>query len=160
MTEPTTDQNDMVNGFMNNNPCAVIATISEDGSLNMANVFVYTDDDFTLYFVSRPEHRKHLNVEARHTISLLFRSRDTVEQVEYQGTATIESEADSIADTLSNLQKILIEQRHHYWIPPISQLNEGSGYVTIKVVPQAVTYRSYNQSGTDVDLKEVNVDLG
>lgn len=158
MNNQEAENNRKVFEFITDNPCGNIATYGQDGRINMANVFAHIDTHFFLYIVSRPEHRKHANIQNHPPVSLLFTDKEGVAQAEYIGIAKTVEETKTVADMLPSIQKVLIEQKSEYWIPPVSQL-EADGYVVIKIVPESIVYRSYVKNNAETHLEEISVIL-
>lgn len=154
-----TDQqnNQRVHDFMRTHPCVTVATQGVS-TIDLATVFVFVDEVFNLYFLSRPAQRKCVNAEARPIVSAMFVDTDKVEQVEYQGASQIVLEPTTVAKVLPELEKIMSMHKCKYWIPPVSQIND-SGYVLVKVIPERIVYRVYAATAGERDAAEIMVRL-
>ncbi len=150
------NDNRTVYEFITNNPCGTIATHGDEGRINLANVFAYVDNNFFLYIVTRPDHRKSLNIKEHPQTSLIFTDQNDVTQVEVIGVGKPVDETESVAELLPNIQEVLTRHKSAYWVPPVSQI-EGENYAVVKIVPESITYRSYAKDGTEPALKEISV---
>lgn len=158
MDNKEAEDNKHVLDFMREHPCATLATHGKEGRINLANVFAFVDDNYFLYVVSRPDHRKHQNVVEHPQVSLMFTDQEGVQQAECIGVGKTVERIETLADMLPNLQKILIEHKSEYWVPPVAQL-EADGYVVIKIVPELMVYRTYAQDGVSSKPNEVVVNF-
>lgn len=158
MNTPPIETTQKVQAFIKQFPCGTIATQNATGGIDLANVFVHIDDDSTLYLISRPDNRKHANLETHPEVSLLFTDQMSLTQTEVSGVATIMTEAAAVTRVLPAIQTVLIDHTPKHRTPPVSQLT-GDGYVVIKIVPERITYRSYSPYATKEDLEEITLDL-
>lgn len=150
---PMHTDNLTIMNFMKSHPLVTLATKDAGGALHLAHVFVYVDEDCSLYFVSRPDHRKAENIFINPGVSILFSDQVTVEQIQYTGTAAAIDDTEDVWKPMTELHKVVSKQKTNYWVPPVSQI-DGDGYVMFKVTPDKITYRKYEDSETSDDMAE------
>lgn len=152
------EKNSDVYDFMGRNPCPVLSTVNAKHEIDLAHVFVYIDLKFNLYFTSKIETRKVMNVEDTKSVVLLFSDRGQLQQVEYKGEGAVLTDAEEIMRVWPKITDIIQKNRSEYWTPPLSQV-PGEGYAIVKITPDSVLYRDYAREEKDSKAREYLVQL-
>jgi general stress protein 26 len=122
-------------------------------------VFVYVDESFNGYFLSKLETRKVDNIRENPHVNLLFSDIESLQQVEYIANARVVDVPDEIASILPKIQDILENAKAEYWVPPLSKV-PGNEYCIVEMTPMSITYRDYANGEGDSGAHQFKLDIG
>lgn len=129
--------------FLENHPLCTLSTHAADGSIDTATVYFSCDSTFTLYFVTKEDTRKAHNLAANQQITATIADETVLLLAEIKGTATPLQDYDEVASAVTAIQKIVIDRKADYWVPPIAQLEDGP-YIVYKITPTQVRFLQFD----------------
>ena len=128
--------------FLRSHQLMALSTVSPIGAPESSVLYMYVDDEFNTYCLTREATRKYVNVMSNDMASIITVDEDSVEVAEITGRASVVYDEDEIARVTEELHKIVAVRKSEYWLPPVDQI-DGDVYVLIKVVPTMVKYVDY-----------------
>lgn len=103
---------------------AVLGTTNDDGSPHGAVVYVCTEGDSQVFFLTKTETQKYQNLSAREQVSLTFFEEGSMTTLQASGRAYVVEDAATIDAVMRRLTRIASAASD--WLPPISKLRAGS----------------------------------
>ena len=123
-----------------------MATVATEEKPDAATVFYVVDEDLTIYFMTRVESRKFLNLEKQPMVSMVITDEKTMETIQLTGTA---ERIQNLNDESGALTKLwTVDYRNPNWPGPAVKLYESGHSVqlaVVKVVPQEMTYALFER---------------
>lgn len=157
MNETTTG---VILDFVEKYPLASLAT-AHDGIPYSSWVYLFGKPDFTFYFGTRSSTRKFEDLIHNDRASISLGNPVTLEILQLQAVATLVTDARLVRESLEEVRAIFTAQKKKWmssadyatrglyhedvsrWIPPISQMREGS-YAFVKLTPTWARLRKYD----------------
>jgi nitroimidazol reductase NimA-like FMN-containing flavoprotein (pyridoxamine 5'-phosphate oxidase superfamily) len=133
-----------------------MVTKAADGELAAAAAYVYVDDEFVAYILSRAETRKIANIEAGEAVVFFVADVDTFEQIEFHGTGSVMFDSKETAKSLEKIQSIVTKDQQRYWVPPATQV-PGEKHVLVKIKPQRIIHREYSKAVMPDQIKQKTI---
>lgn len=143
---PTIQSKQDLLGFLENHNLMSLATVDAEGNPQVSDVYFITDDDMNLYFCSRDELRKTLNISAKPHVAIVITSEDHQTTVQIHGTcqpAMNEPHTDLLTEKFES--KILSKASGY---PPILQMKEGH-FVMYKITPTWIRVGQFLEENDD-----------
>lgn len=129
-------------------PLGTLATINKMGLPELATVYLFVENDFTCYFVTKTSTRKFQNLLMHADASILSYDENELTSVELAGKVEVITDASTIIPIIEKFQHVVSDRKAGYWIPPISQLDAGQ-YAVCKLVPTAVQVHIFAKKPND-----------
>lgn len=136
-----TDKQEVLN-FLRSHQLMTFSSVSSIGAPESSVLYMYVDDEFNTYCLTREATRKYVNVMTNDMVSIITVDEDSVEVAEIIGRAKVVCDNEEITRVTEELHKIVAVRKSEYWLPPVDQI-DGEVYVLIKVVPTMVKYVDY-----------------
>lgn len=138
--------------FLDANRTAALATVDVNNQPDVATVYCVINKDLTIYFTSRVEGRKYINLMRNPSVALSFAKESTLETVLVRGTA-------QRVDTFSLEQRVLgcllTEKKTGELrsLPPMQLFDRGytNEVAILKVTPAEITYAKFSDSSPGQD---------
>lgn len=152
--------------FAEKHPLGALASVSPIEEPSISWVYIFPTANFTFRFGTRTTTQKFKDIEKNPLVALALSDGNTLETLQMRGQATAILEPDKVRDLLETLRQTFAKERQHWmasedkaargayhmdvsrWLPPVSQMREGS-YVFFEIVPDWARFRRY-----DADWKE------
>ena len=131
--------------WIQSQPVATLATVSFAGMPQLATVYTDIDDNYYCYLVTRQDTRKYENLRHTKAVSLSWFDASRLVTCEISGEAHVVRSGKEVSAIITRLQKMILEQKSGYWIPPVGQIN-GGDYVVLRVIPDLVRYADYSST--------------
>lgn len=138
--------NKNVLAFLKNQQLMTVATVSPDGQPDCAVVLFTVDDDMSLYFMTRPNTRKALNIQHNNRVAVVVWKLIDM-SVQIDATAELLTDKSQINHILDRLADSAIRVGEGFF-PPIFRLSNTNEYNVYKLTPTTVR---------DLDLEKGNV---
>jgi len=135
-----------VHKFLSEHRLATLATVAETKVPNAAAIYYIVDKEFNIYFMTRIESRKFLNLEINPTVSMVITDETTMETVQLSGVA---ERIENPTEESANLTRLwTADHRNPNWPGPAVKLFEAGHSVqlaVVKVVPNEMTYALFKR---------------
>ena len=135
--------------FMLNNRAAALATVSKKGQPHVAIVYCVAHTDLSLYFSSRVEGRKYLNLIANPTVAMTFMNEADMRTIQLIGTA---KRVDDIKGEQAVLHELLTYRGRaaSLPLPPLELFERGdtNEVAIVKVTPLKMTFANFKKAKT------------
>ncbi len=129
--------------FLMSQKGGVISTVS-DASPESAYVFYDADEDFSVYFVTVLDSRKHLNIQKNNNVSFVVSSVNPPQTVQIQGEAFVVEDKEVLKNALANYIDIATYQMKNK--APLTKMNIDEGMVVYKIDPNWVRWSDYSDA--------------
>ncbi len=139
--------------FLRSHQLMALSTVSPIGAPESSVMYMYVDDDFNTYCLTREATRKYVNVMTNDMASVITVDEDSVEVAEIIGRASVVSDNEEVTRVTEELHKIVAERKSEFWLPPVDQI-DGEVYVLIKVTPTMVKYVDYADAAKGIVVVE------
>lgn len=136
--------------FITQHPLAALATVDGSHEPDLAMVYCLIRADLTLYFSTRVEGRKYINLSRRPLYAMAFYDEETLTTVQLRGTASRIEDIALEQDILSDLTKLRFGRRHGL-VPTIQLFESGasSELAVVQIIPTEMTLAIFdNERGT------------
>jgi general stress protein 26 len=130
--------------FLEDHDLAVLSTIDRTGNVHGAVVYYLIDQNNYIYILTKSETEKGHNVYAHSQVALTVYEPGTMQTVQLQGMAEIETNQatkKSVFDQISQPRPY----RGQVQSPPVTKLREGS-FMVIRITPTSMNFRDYAKS--------------
>jgi general stress protein 26 len=121
----------------------VISTIAEVGP-ESAFVYYDADEDFSIYFVTVLDSRKHRNIQINNEVSFVVSSINPPQTVQIQGKAIEVLDKEVLKNALVNYIDIATYQMKDS--APLTKMNIDGGMIVYKIEPTWVRWSDYSDS--------------
>lgn len=128
-------------GFLMSQKGGVVSTIGQDGP-ESAFVFYDADEDFSIYFVTILNSRKHLNIQRNNNVSFVVSTITPPQTVQIQGVAVEVEDKEVLKNALANYIDIATYQMKNS--PPLTKMDIDSGMIVYKIEPNWVNWSDYS----------------
>lgn len=145
MPSPKAKLRKLAYDFVSNNRAAALATVGKNGIPHVVSIYCVIRKDLSLYFMTRVEGRKIVNLLHQPMIAMAFTSEGTLESIQLTG------KAERVEDL--KLEQEIWHELMHFRIPwadkgpvPAVQLFESGAtneLAIIKVTPKEMTYANF-----------------
>lgn len=135
------EDNETALNFLKSNDMAVLSTIDRTGNVHGALVYYLSDQDNNIYVLTKSGTGKGRNVYAHSQVALTIHKEGTLQTLQLEGIADIETDQ-TVKDEV--LQKIVKPRRFQgeSHMPPVTKLHVGA-YMVIRITPTVLKYRDY-----------------
>lgn len=144
--------------FLRLNPVATFVSLSSECTPQTATVYVYVDNEFNCYCLTKASTTKYMNIESRRTVALSFFNEEELVTCEIEGIAYALTAGEDVVAAVTQLQEVIASRRSGYWVPPVSQI-DGSQFVVIKVVPLHISFSNYGNAMTTEQHRPYRVSM-
>lgn len=135
--------------FITKNRAAALATTNGVGLPHVAIVYCFAEKDLSLYFSTRVEGRKYMNLMGRPIVSMTFSNETEMQSIQLSGVA-------KRIESLELEQKILFDLitlrygEPNWPVPPVKLFENGATneLAIIKVTPHEMVFCNFNTSKT------------
>lgn len=130
--------------FMNSNRAAALATTDLFGNPHVAIVYCVVRKDLSVYFSTRVEGRKYINLENNPAVAMAFSNEPSLQMLQLTGYAERIDDLGKEQEILQDLMRI--RYRDPEWpLPPLKLFEHGATneLAVIKVSPQEVTFANF-----------------
>lgn len=135
--------------FIMANRAAALATADKTGVPHVAPVYCIVDENLALYFSTRVEGSKYVNLINHPTVAMAFINEEKLTAIQLTGTAERIENIQLEQDILHKL--MTLRHQDPYWPLPTMQLFERGAtneLAIIKVVPTEMTYANFENTGS------------
>jgi general stress protein 26 len=147
---------EIVLSFLQRETVAMLVTLSPDMRPHATPVYVYVDDSFNCYCVTKESTEKYRNIVACKKVSVSFLDKNKLITSEITGDVNIVRGGEDVLVAISRLQEIMSSEKFENWLPPVAKL-EGTQYAVLKIKPLNVTFANY---GGNTQIKPIRIELG
>lgn len=130
--------------FLKEHDLAVLSTVDRTGNVHGAVVYYLVDENNLIYILTKSGTGKGRNVYANGQVALTIHEVGTLQTLQIQGTASVETEQ-SIKDTVFNQLIKLRTYQGEKHLPPVTKLSEGA-FMVIRIKPDILSYHDYSKS--------------
>lgn len=127
--------------FLMSQKGGVVSTMSDYGP-ESAFVFYDADEDFSIYFVTILNSRKHLNIQRNNNVSFVVSTITPPQTVQIQGVAVEVEDKEVLKNALANYIDIATYQMKNS--PPLTKMDIDSGMIVYKIEPNWVNWSDYS----------------
>lgn len=130
--------------FLASHDIGVLSTIDRTGNVHGAVVYYASDQNYIIHILTKSGTGKAKNIYTHNQVAFTIHDPDTLETVQLQGTASIETDPtikNTIYDHLSQPRKSMSKTTTR----PVTKLHSGS-FMVIKITPSIISYRDYFKS--------------
>lgn len=131
--------------FLAQHPIATLVTRAKNNMLHTSTLYVYVDDDFNSYLLTKAHTRKCANVREQPSVALSFFDEEALLACEIYGDAYLVNMGDDVMHAVARIQEIITERQGESKRPPVAQYG-GLDYIVIKIVPKQIEYRDFSHS--------------
>lgn len=130
--------------FLNENRTAALATVDTNHDPDVATIYCVADKDLTLYFTSRVEGRKFINLVAHPIVALSFARERSLESILVRGKAERINKPELEQRILGSLLSDKTSGKLRP-LPPMQLFDEEytNEVAIVKVVPFEITYAKF-----------------
>lgn len=130
--------------FIHKNRAGALATVSKESVPHVAVVYSLIEPDLTLYFITRVESVKYVNLTVNPTVSMSFSNEKTMITVQLTGRAEVVDDLKEYQDLMYRILT-LRHSKHFSANPPMQLLQRGatSELAVIKVTPTKMVYANF-----------------
>ena len=128
--------------FLRENNLATLATVSPHRKPEAASVFVHISDNFEIFFVTKTETKKYMNIRENENIALVFTKLSEMKTVQMSGV--VRPVGDHKAQ-MEMLETISEETHHRYSFSesPVEQIRDGQ-LVVVRVELEWMRYADFD----------------
>lgn len=135
--------------FLQQEKIGVLSTVRANGFPDAALIYYFLDKNHHIFFLSRSESRKMLNLDHQDHLVLTVPRTATKEVVQVRGAAEIlPSGSPEVAENLVHLTELLERSGEEHPILPLLKHTEGS-IMVIKINPIELRWRRYSSIGLE-----------
>ncbi len=129
--------------FLMSQKGGVISTVSEIGP-ESAYVFYDADEDFSIYFVTVLDSRKHHNIQKNNNVSFVVSTVNPPQTVQIQGEAFEVQDREVLKNALANYIDIATYQMKNH--APLTKMSIDNGMIVYKIEPKWVRWSDYSDT--------------
>ena len=137
------DNNTQAANFLREHNLATFSSVDKNGDVSGAIVYYMVDDGLFVYILTKSSTDKGRNIFAHPQIALTVHETGTLQTLQMQGTATVETNSQirqSVFDFVVKL-RVYRDKKH---LPPITKIDAGS-YMVIKINPTKMDFNDYSK---------------
>ncbi len=127
--------------FLKEHDTAVLSTVDRTGNVNGATVYYLVGSDSCIYILTKSGTAKGRNVHTHSQVALTVHEPGTLQTVQLQGVAEVETDQAVKAKVFSEIVKPRL-YRDKMQLPPVTKLHEGA-FVIIRINPTLVSFHDY-----------------
>lgn len=127
--------------FLKNHDLAVLSTIDRTGNVHGAVVYYLVDQNNFVYVLTKSETGKGRNVYAHSQVALTVHEVGTMQTVQLQGIAEVETNQQTKDGVFSQIVKPR-QYRGEVQLPPVTKLHEGA-FMVIRISPTLISFHDY-----------------
>ncbi len=142
-----------IKAFLKKNTLGTLATVGENGSLQLSTLFFIIEDAYVVYFVTKTSTRKYINIARNPNTTILIANAEELTSVEMSGRTEIVTDSKQVLDVITKFQILAQDSRAGYWVPPVSQVT-GSQFAVCKFTPDRIEYTQFSGESSIVDAPE------
>jgi predicted pyridoxine 5'-phosphate oxidase superfamily flavin-nucleotide-binding protein len=129
--------------YINTYPLAVLSTVNADGAPHGSTIYIGSDDELNIYFMTKSGTTKDVNIKARPVVALTLSGEDHQSTLQLSGTAhEINDQANGAPafEVLGNIKRHSEDFRL-----PITKIGAGQ-YIVYKIVAEHAVLTQYDIS--------------
>jgi uncharacterized protein YhbP (UPF0306 family) len=127
--------------FLKNHEVGTLSTVDRAGNIHGAVVYYYGPVDGYLYISTKSETQKAHNIMANKQVALTVFDEETMQTVQLQGLASLETTAKTKRQIVAELIQPKMLRREEKQ-PPVTKIDGGS-YMFIKITPTNIKFYDY-----------------
>ena len=130
--------------FLQEHDLAVLSTVDRTGNVHGAVIYYLVDQNNLIYILTKSDTGKGRNVYAHSQIAMTIHEPATLQTLQIQGTAEIETDQkvkDSVFERMVKPRSFKGETH----LPPVTKLQEGS-FMVIRISATFMSYHDYASS--------------
>lgn len=133
--------------FIKDNHTAALATVSHDGLPHVVSIYCLVDEDLALYFMTRVEGRKYINLTNNKTVAMVFTNEKHLSSIQLIGTAERVDNIKLEQKVWLELMKFRVPTLTTGPVPAIQLFERGSSdeLAIIKVNPTQMIYSNFEK---------------
>lgn len=143
-TQQPTFQNitdDRALSFLKEHDLGVFSTVDRTGNVHGAVIYYLVDQSNFIYILTKSETSKSRNIYAHSQVALTVYEVDTLQTLQVQGIAEVETDQKVKDSVFSQIVKPR-SYRGETYLPPVTKLHEGS-FTVIRVRPTFMSFHDY-----------------
>lgn len=140
--------------YIKDNPVAIISTLSREGELFGAAVYICALAADQIYFVTKSDTQKLRNIHDNPQVAVTIANAAENSSLQAQGKAAVVSDAATVDLVMSKLTAIYAQGAD--WLPPITKIRAGTYQVVSIAVSQA---RLARYKGSQIGDKHIFKEL-
>ena len=129
--------------FLRKHDLAVLSTIDRTGNVYGAVVYYVVGPNGFVYVLTKSDTGKGRNVYAHSQVALTVHEAGTVQTVQLQGTAQVETDQPTRDEIFTQMIKPRA-YREGPQMPPVTKLHEGS-FMIVKISPTFISFHDYSK---------------
>lgn len=130
--------------FLKEHDLAVLSTVDRTGNVHGAFVYYVVDQNNLIYILTKSDTGKGRNVLAHSQVALTVNEPGTMQTVQLQGVAEVETDQKTKDKVFTEIVKPR-SYRGEVQLPPVTKLNEGS-FMVVRITPSFISYHDYTKS--------------
>ncbi len=127
--------------FLMSQKGGVVSTVNQDKPQS-AFVFYDADEDFSIYFATTLNSKKHINIQSNNNVSFVVSSVNPPKTIQIEGKAMEVSDKAVLENALANYIDIATYGMKNS--PPIAKMNIDDGLILYKLKPNFVKWSDYS----------------
>jgi general stress protein 26 len=127
--------------FLKSHDLAVLSTVDRTGNVHGAVVYYLVDENNFVYILTKSDTGKGRNVYAHSQVALTIHQAGTMQTVQLQGTAEVETNQATKEKVFSDM----VKPRPYggkMQLPPVTKLHEGA-FMVIRINPTLISFHDY-----------------
>lgn len=129
--------------FLMSQKGGVVSTVAGDQP-ESAYVFYDADEDFSIYFATVLNSRKHLNIKENSKVAFVVQTINPPRTIQIQGQASEVMDKNVLQNALANYVDIATYQMKHN--PPVTKIDDNGNLILYKIKPNWVKWSDYSDS--------------
>lgn len=143
------EMKEIVYHFLQQHPLTTLCTVSSEHHPRASSVYLFTDKDFTFYFLTKAKTVKYHHISDNPHIALAITDEQSYQTVQVEGIASEVTDQTERQQTLQQLADVAVQ--HHEWQPPVMQL-DAEHYVVMKIKPTWLRWGDFRQRKPDTGM--------
>lgn len=127
--------------FLKEHDTAVLSTVDRTGNVSGAVVYYLVDQNNLIYILTKSDTGKGRNVYAHSQIALTIHEPGTLQTLQIQGTAEVETDQKVKDSVFARMVKPRAYKDETY-LPPVTKLKKGS-FMVIRISTTFMSYHDY-----------------
>lgn len=128
--------------FVKEHDLAVLSTADKNGNVHGAVVYYVVDSENFIYILTKAESTKAKNIFGGSSIALTIHEPGTLQTIQIQGKAQIESDLEKRVEIYEQIVK-LRPYRGKMQLPPVTKLEQGA-FTILRISPTNIHYSDYS----------------
>lgn len=127
--------------FLKEHDLATLSTADKENKVYGAAIYYMVDDDGVIYFVTKSETRKYLNITAHNQVALTIYDAGKMQTLQLQGLAKVENDQTRKDIAFNQIIRSRLSAPGGK-IPAVIKIEQGS-FIIISITPTVVQFRDF-----------------